>query len=86
MGMFDTVLVPCPRCGTKHEAQSKGGSCTLMEFELTATPQDVLADVNRHAPFTCENCGVTFMVVLTPMTIIVSVPSVVTVTGYGIET
>jgi len=62
MGMFDGVLVPCPECGTPHEAQSKSGDCTLRNFNLGDAPAEVLADINRHAPFTCERCGTLFAV------------------------
>lgn len=61
MGMFDSVWVPCPRCGKRHEAQSKGGECELMQYELSNAPIEVLLDVNRHAPFTCD-CGEKFQV------------------------
>lgn len=62
MGMYDTVLVPCPICGTMEEAQSKSGECFLGVYELHKAPLDVLADVNRHAPFTCLNCRTMFEV------------------------
>lgn len=64
MGMFDMVLVPCPKCGRKSEFQSKGGECILATYELNEAPQDVLSDVNRHAPNTCEKCGAEFWVKL----------------------
>ena len=62
MGMFDVVLVPCPECGKKHEAQSKGGECCLGVYNLSDAPQEVLQDVNRHAPFQCDGCGNYFIV------------------------
>ena len=62
MGCYDIVRVPCPRCGTKAEAQSKSGQCELVEYELYNAPQIVLEDVNRHAPFTCNECGMPFAV------------------------
>lgn len=64
MGMFDTVFVPCPKCGVKYPAQSKSGDCGLYTYELEKAPNDVLADVNRHAPFKCENCESEFEVKL----------------------
>jgi hypothetical protein len=60
MGCFDTVMVPCPRCGTRQSFQSKGGDCSLAVFDLEEAPLDVLSDVNRHAPMGCENCGALF--------------------------
>ena len=65
MGMFDSVLVPCPECGRKQEFQSKGGDCILAVYELEQCPPDVLSDVNRHAPYECEDCGTIFAVQVT---------------------
>ncbi len=62
MGMYDTVMVPCPDCGDRSEFQSKGGECCLRTYELDSCPQDVLSDVNRHAPNTCVECGTSFEV------------------------
>ena len=62
MGMFDTVLVPCPRCGERSKFQSKGGDCILAEYQLEQCPLDVLSDVNRHAPNVCNRCGTCFEV------------------------
>lgn len=66
MGVYDTVLVPCPKCGRPHEAQSKGADRPCLDrYELNDAPLKVLADVNRHAPFRCDNCGSVFKVELT---------------------
>jgi len=64
MGMFDTVLVPCPSCGEVYAAQSKGGECMLAAYELDEAPANVLMDVNRHGPFRCT-CGMVFRVEVT---------------------
>lgn len=61
MGMYDTINVPCPRCGKRYPAQSKGGLCVLAEYNLEQAPADALCDVNRHAPYTCS-CGASFAV------------------------
>ena len=62
MGMFDSVKVPCPKCGELYEAQSKGGDCLLRTYSLDEAPADVLSDVNRHAPFRCDICECYFVV------------------------
>ena len=62
MGMFDVVMVPCPKCGELYQAQTKSGPCTLGDYLLGEAPEDVLEDVNRHAPFKCEKCGCVFAV------------------------
>ena len=62
MGMFDSIMVPCPKCGRRREFQSKSGGCYLETYELDRAPLDVLLDVNRHAPYSCEQCGTLFAV------------------------
>jgi len=56
MGVFDSVMAPCPECGTMNEFQSKGGDCILDRYQLHEAPDNVLADVNRH-PVSCLNCA-----------------------------
>lgn len=66
MGVFDSVMVPCPECGLKEEFQSKGSEDRCCRtFELKDAPLDVLSDVNRHAPYKCSNCGTWFQVAIT---------------------
>ena len=62
MGMFDTVNIPCPKCQTPNEFQSKGGDCLLQTYTLENAPKDVLLDVNRHSPITCRECGTKYQV------------------------
>ncbi len=61
MGCFDTVMVPCPKCGKMAEFQSKGGDCAMRVYGLNDAPADVLQDVNRHGAHVCR-CGVVFKV------------------------
>lgn len=61
MGMYDTVLVPCPVCFRETGFQSKSGECLMDDFKLEAAPEDVLVDVNRHAPQRCF-CRIWFKV------------------------
>jgi len=70
MGCYDTVLLPCPKCEQLYEAQSKGGDCILKDYTLENAPEDVLSNVNRHAPFVCD-CGTRFEVNLEKMEIVV---------------
>lgn len=62
MGCYDTVIVPCPKCGAHVQCQSKSGPCLLDEYPLSQCPPDVLADVNRHAPHRCWVCQHEFTV------------------------
>jgi hypothetical protein len=66
MGMFDTVWINCPRCGEQYEAQSKGGGCTLKDYNIWDAPQDVLSGVNDTYPFVCSKCHSSFRVILHP--------------------
>jgi len=65
MGMYDTVLIPCPNCDVEYHAQSKSGSCVMDEYPITSVPANVAENINRHAPFTCSACGQLFVVYLT---------------------
>jgi predicted RNA-binding Zn-ribbon protein involved in translation (DUF1610 family) len=62
MGVYDSVMIPCPKCGKTQEAQSKSGPCILNVYELEDAPIEVLMNVNRHAPFKCDDCGCYYMV------------------------
>lgn len=62
MGMYDTVMVPCPTCGERAEFQSKSGRCMLETYTLEEAPDEVLFDVNRHGPNTCTKCKTQFSV------------------------
>ncbi len=61
MGMYDSVMVPCPKCGERSEFQSKSGACTLAVFSLECAPDVVLfglGDSTEH----CAKCGTHFTV------------------------
>ena len=60
MGLFDSVYVPCPSCGEKHEFQSKAGDSYLNRYTLDDAPDVVLADIGG-AQATCK-CGLTFAI------------------------
>ena len=62
MGMFDSVFVPCPKCKTKQEFQTKSGDCILGRYTLKNAPMDVMLDINRHSPYICRSCGTKFKV------------------------
>ena len=66
MGMFDSVWVRCPKCETENEFQTKSGNCFLEEYTLENCPDDVLSDINRHAPIECYYCGTSFRVDIQP--------------------
>lgn len=58
MGMFDTTTLHCPKCGTGHEIQSKGGDCVLAVYErFEQTPVDVLSGLlSARKVINCTHC------------------------------
>lgn len=56
MGMFDSVLVPCPKCGAPVEFQSKEGNCACEVFDLDTAPAIILRDIINWPDY-CEKCG-----------------------------
>lgn len=59
--MFDSVWIKCPKCGEENEFQSKSGDCCLDNYTIENCPDDVLQNVNRHAPIKCD-CGCKYQV------------------------
>lgn len=57
MGCFDSVMLNCPECSFENEFQSKSGPRSLTTYRLPDIPENVLVDVNRHAPIVCGKCG-----------------------------
>ncbi len=63
MGMFNTVLIPCPQCGKNVKYQSKAGSCSLKIGHIAASePADAAECIGNHD---CPNCMSVFEVRLT---------------------
>lgn len=69
MGMYDTIMVPCPECKALYGAQTKSGACFMETYQLEDAvkgtdmeAQAALLDVNRHAPFVCGTCGTAFKI------------------------
>ena len=59
MGLFDSVLVLCPRCGNSVEFQSKSGDCDLVNYtSIHEIPIAILNDFRKHQFEVCEDCGV----------------------------
>lgn len=66
MGQYDTLKVKCPSCNKKVKFQSKGGDCNMTTYKLKNVPIDVLSDVNRYGPQTCE-CGTKIIIQIRTM-------------------
>lgn len=45
MGLYDSVLFECTKCGSQMEAQSKRGDCALDQYEKTDERGYVLVPV-----------------------------------------
>ena len=56
MGVFDTVMVACPKCGYRKELQSKSGMCGMDRFELADAPPDVMGGILADGPYECPAC------------------------------
>jgi hypothetical protein len=55
MGMFDSVMFKCPKCGHRIEAQSKSGDCMLNVYAQNEVPEDVLDALKIYDA--CQGCG-----------------------------
>jgi hypothetical protein len=55
MGMYDSVMVPCPSCGKQVEFQSKEWDCQMDRWSLEEAPAKVKFDI-MNEPNHCEAC------------------------------
>lgn len=60
MGMFDELLLPCPKCGKQVYTQSKGGVCKLKKYIYPKAPDDVISYIVNDKQ-ECK-CGCVFKV------------------------
>ena len=63
MGCFDTVSIPCPRCGHHTQEQSKVGECTMQSYSLREAPPLLLADIAQRN-IQCSYCKADFLLEL----------------------
>lgn len=56
MGMFDSVMVPCPACGKLMDFQSKAWDCDMLTFQLENAPPEILMDIMNEPKFH-QACG-----------------------------
>jgi transcription elongation factor Elf1 len=54
MGLFDYVLVPCPKCGHQIEGQTKGGECERRQLKIHALTFD---EAYYLGFIPCSKCG-----------------------------
>ena len=59
MGCFDTVRIPCPKCGDFYSEQTKAGFCGLITYGIYDAPVKLLADIEPET-FKCATCGTHF--------------------------
>lgn len=58
MGMYDSAYLPCPKCRTRVEFQSKSGQCILGQYTEADIPIDVAPGlVDKSYNTVCGNCG-----------------------------
>ena len=56
VGMFDSVYIECPKCGSDVEFQSKAGDCTLASYGMHDVPPEIAGDLHGQSQ-ECRNCG-----------------------------
>jgi hypothetical protein len=61
MGMFDTVVTKCPKCGSRNEIQTKAGECCLSVYSIDSVPVEIARSLDGQKRF-CQ-CGHKFRTV-----------------------
>lgn len=59
MGLFDTVMVPCPKCGHREEGQTKWGLGRMRVVNMEDADPSEVAFLDGYV-FTCARCGCKF--------------------------
>jgi hypothetical protein len=62
MGLYDTVIFECPKCGYEIEEQNKSGPCVLATFDCSEVPVAIAAAF-VGSNVTCDRCENSFSVV-----------------------
>jgi hypothetical protein len=72
MGMFDSFLHRCPKCGEDIDWQSKAGPCKLENYRLDTNPPPpkVAGDLDGQCA-TCSKCGHTMKIACQYMIMVV---------------
>ena len=55
MGMYDTLVTNCPKCGSRISFQSKAGDCSLAEYSIFNVPAQIALDCKEDIE-QCPNC------------------------------
>lgn len=66
MGMYDTVIIPCPKCGAPVGIQSKTGECLLGQFNVDTAPEAVLSGLDHDYLDQCDKCQAYLKCVVEP--------------------
>lgn len=57
MGLFDTIIFGCPKCGHVIEKQTKYGDCELKQISSKKVPVDIADQILEEKNFlTCDSC------------------------------
>ena len=61
MGMFDTVIFKCPRCGKEVQEQTKVGRCVLAYYEEKEVPVGIAQSLDGDT-ICCYECNGVFTI------------------------
>lgn len=62
MGMYDSVIFPCPHCDGEVEAQSKAGECSLRRIEHWKVPKLIAEDIVGQEVRCLDGCKKDFQI------------------------
>ena len=55
MGVYNTILVPCPECDNKVEFQTKTGDCSLSIYNISCAPYEDIRGIMGCSSY-CRGC------------------------------
>jgi len=60
MGMFDTVIVKCPKCNEINYVQTKTGECMLSNYQWETLENPIIANGVTGEIVNCTKCDCYF--------------------------
>ncbi len=67
MGLYDSVWMPCKKCGHEIDFQSKAGDCLMYDYKPTGIPYLIAREIHESGYVSrCRECGERFRAMITP--------------------
>ena len=64
MSVYNSLIVPCPRCREPVEFQTHAGPYGMHTYNLDDAPAAVIVDIAEEPAQRCDECGLAFKITI----------------------